>query len=106
VFGAARISPVSCAQSVTGVPSNAVISSPGCRPACPPGGCVTGLQVVCLLLARGRGRDDAGVDLADGGAQGGHPDANEQIAKMPTARIRFITGPAIITTIRFAGCSW
>ena len=27
-------------------------------------------------------------------------------AKMPTARIRFITGPAIMTTIRLAGCSW
>ena len=26
--------------------------------------------------------------------------------KIPTARIRFITGPAIITTIRLAGCSW
>ena len=27
-------------------------------------------------------------------------------AKIPTARIRFIIGPAIITTIRLAGCSW
>ena len=26
--------------------------------------------------------------------------------KMPTARIRFINGPAAMITIRLAGCNW
>ncbi len=107
VPAAARISGVSCSQLVIGVPPKATMVSPGCSPARRAGVQVSWVQ---LVLACSATDAEAGTTHAETVEivvfDCGMPMPIMMIAKMPTARMRFIAGPANMITIRLNGCSW
>ena len=81
--------------------------SPGSSPAIAAGvGASLGVHSVCWVAPAAAAGMTHWLTVATVVLGVGTPMPTISTPKMPTARIRFINGPAAMITIRLAGCNW